>query len=142
MKKTILLIILLLPLNALAIEPFTLKKDQIKYAYDGDTFFIKCRIGLRCEKNKLGIRAMGLDTPEIRGKCPYEKSLAKKAKYLLVDLLEKSKVIIVTPQKKRPYGRYGRLIASVTFDGIEWADAMIKNGVGRPWKGRRENWCR
>lgn len=51
--------------NADSSNLFYVSQDDMLYVYDGDTFFIKCRAGLKCQEknNKLSIRVMGVDTP-------------------------------------------------------------------------------
>ncbi len=119
----------------------TLPIESIRYVYDGDTFFLECVEQFKCNKGKLGIRALELDTPEIRGECQFEKDMARAAKRHLVELKNNSKTITITPSPKRPYDRYNRLLASVSFDGVDWAESMIEAELGRVWTGSRGGWC-
>lgn len=128
--------------NALdASYSFVLPGEAVRYAYDGDTIYVNCLEGLRCTNGKLGIRALGMDTPEMRGKCRYEIELARNAKQHLVALMRSASVIVVTPNASRPYDKYGRLLAAVSFDGVDWAESIISAGLGRVWTGKRGGWC-
>ena len=119
----------------------TLPINQIKYTIDGDTFVINCVHQFKCVNGKLSIRALALDTPEMRGECQSETDRARAAKQFLVALKNKSTTITITPNAKRPYDRYNRLLASVKFDDIDWATAMIEASHGRVWNGSRGGWC-
>ena len=59
-----LLYVSLLVLCAFRLDANLINVDQtdIKYIYDGDTFFLVCP---DCPKGKLGFRVMGVDTPEL-----------------------------------------------------------------------------
>ena len=52
-------------------------KDRV--CYDGDTCYIIIK-ALPKKLEKMSIRILGIDTPEIRGKCSKEKELALKAR--------------------------------------------------------------
>jgi len=131
----------LMPFYAYSMEPFEISKSQIKYVYDGDTFYIKCIDGLRCNGGKLGIRALELDTPELRGECELEIVMARKAKQHLVALKDRASTIVINPNNKRPYDKYNRLLANVSFDNFDWNDYMIDRGLGREWTAKRGDWC-
>jgi len=127
--------------SAWALERFDIEQNQVKYVYDGDTFFIHCQPHLMCKNGKLGVRALGLDTPEMKGECESEKQLARLAKQLLVTLKNQSQTITIEYDPKRPYDKYDRLLAHVRFDQIDWTDVMITSNLGRVWTGKRGGWC-
>lgn len=140
--KTILPFFLLFAIgSASASESIQLPIDKIKYVYDGDTFMIECVEQFKCNNEKLSIRALALDTPEMKGECEYEKDMARAAKQHLVQLKNSADTFTITPNYKRPYDRYNRLLASVTFNGVDWAESMINSGLGRVWTGSRGGWC-
>lgn len=122
-------------------EPFVLDKSDIKYVYDGDSIYINCRPEYRCTKGKLGIRALALDTPEMKGECEEEIVTARLAKQHLVTLKNDAKRITVYPNGKRLYDKYGRLLASIKFDDRDWATSIIDSSLGRKWNGQRGGWC-
>ncbi len=42
----------------------------------------------------------------------------------------------------RAFDKFGRLLAQVKLeDGRYLAGVLIREGLGRPWTGRREPWC-
>ena len=72
----------------LAISSFTQAKPQygtvtvskVISVYDGDTFRVNIDSLPPIVGKNIRIRVNGIDTPEIRGKCLYEKNLALKAR--------------------------------------------------------------
>ena len=57
-----------------------LRDVSVASVYDGDTFKINlnCSLAVYCEK--VPVRVLGVDCPEIKGKTKREKALAQKAK--------------------------------------------------------------
>ena len=133
MKKIFVAILLVLSFSAFA-EPM---KFVGLRAYDGDT--IKTPIVALKGLPKLSIRVDGIDTPEIRGKCDYEKTQAIKARDRLNQLLEGE--VIVTPLGWDKYG--GRFIAVVQDkDGRNVSEILITEGLARPYQGEKKlPWC-
>jgi endonuclease YncB( thermonuclease family) len=111
-------------LCGLTCETTTLK------VWDGDTF--------RTTFPSQSIRISGIDAPEIKGKCGYERYMAQTAKYRLVKLLQSGEVRI----HYEGIDRYGRSLASVTVDGKDVGENLVADGLARVWSGRRESWCR
>jgi len=82
---------------------------------------------------------LGVDAPEIRGKCASEKLAARKAKQFTVQFLRAGRVVELRKIKR---GKYFRLLAEVYVDGKNLADALIKANVARPYDGgTRLGWC-
>ena len=92
--------------------------------YDGDTF-------------KATFRLQGVDTPELKGKCAYETSIAKKAKIFTEKFLKRKLVSIST------FGidKYGRVLAKVSSGEDDLGELLISEGLARKWRGKRESWC-
>jgi micrococcal nuclease len=83
---------------------------------------------------------LGLDTPEIHGKCKEEKELAQKAKKYVVDQISNDPMIL----KNIHYGKYaGRILADVELkNGHDLAQLLIRKGLGRQYLGgKRKSWC-
>lgn len=85
------------------------------------------------------IRIIGLDAPEIRGRCPLETALAQAARRRLDALVARGITL-------RPRGRdrYRRLLAvALDRQGRDVAQVLIAEGLARPYtgRGRREGWC-
>lgn len=110
----------------------TVKK--VVSVYDGDTF----RAILPNEPKDLPIRVRGVDTPEIKGQCSYEKDAALRARDFTKSLLRNAKVIQLSDVGE---DKYHRVLATVTIDGVDLANTLISEGFGRQWKGHREIWC-
>ena len=92
--------------------------------YDGDTFRATFRIA-------------NVDTPEIKGQCDFEVTLALKAKQFTDDFLHRGKVVIT----QTGTDRFGRVLVTVSRDGIDLGEALVDAGLAKPWRGRRERWC-
>jgi endonuclease YncB( thermonuclease family) len=100
---------------------------------DGDT--------IRSEEEH--IRLEGIDAAEIRhAKCEAERRLALLSKHRLEELLGSGSVDIRRNEHPRKPDRYGRTLAQVLVDGTDVGCVLIKEGYARPWRGRREDWCK
>jgi len=113
--------------------------SEVTSIYDADTFRVNIKdwpdvIGLR-----VPVRVLGVDAPEIKGKCQAEKDKAREAKQFTVESLRSAKVIELRNIKR---GKYFRLLADVFVDGNSLARALIKAGHGRAYDGsKRNDWC-
>lgn len=74
-------------------QSISLNQADIPYIYDADTFFVQCP---ECENGKRGVRVMGLDSLEIRGRCRAETVLARRAKQFAVEKIRLAKAREVT----------------------------------------------
>lgn len=94
--------------------------------YDGDTI-------------TASIRVENVDTPEIRGQCPRERTLARQARdFTAAWIAARAGELVIRASK---VDRYGRLVARVSAGGEDLGEALIAAGLARPWRGRRESWC-
>lgn len=130
----VLTIATLLPLSANA-----LKVSRVVSVYDGDTF----RVDIEGYPDVIGknmpIRIRGIDTPEIRGKCPEEKVLAKQARDFLRAKLAEAKEIELLDIDR---GKYFRLVASVKVDGQSVGGLLLSKGLARAYDGgKKQGWC-
>lgn len=105
---------------------------------DGDTF--KARISVWDNVDVVtAVRLRGIDTPEIKGKCPAEKALALTAKTRLTELLNTGPVTLL---RVEPDKYAGRVDADVTINGSSVAGILIQEGLARPYTGgARASWC-
>ena len=108
---------------------------KINRIYDGDTFYVtlaNCvKPDLVCKN--IGIRVMGVDTPEMKATSPREKELALQARkittYFLTDI-KNVKLINCQPDK------YFRIDCDVVNNqGQYLKDILIENKVGVPYDG-------
>lgn len=105
---------------------------------DGDSIEVRARVWLDLDVT-VQVRIRGIDAPELRGACPREKTLARKAKDGLSDLASgELKLANITHDK---FGR--RVDADVTNGaGVDLRAAMIAAGLARPYDGgKRGDWC-
>lgn len=113
--------------------------DEVRSIYDADTFHVTINDWPDIIGKSMSIRVLGVDAPEMRGKCQSEKLAARRAKQHTVELLRSAKVIELTNMK---CGKYFRILANVMIDGKSLADSLIKNGFARPYDGgKRGGWC-
>mgnify|MGYP001258322083 CR=1 FL=1 len=90
--------------------------------YDGDTITIASKLPYDASPLfRFSVRLNGIDTPEIKGKDDNEKSIAKKARDDLSNLILKKEVTLknVTTEK------YGRILAEVYLGDIHLNQWMI-----------------
>ncbi|QNQ40946.1 thermonuclease family protein [Brucella intermedia] len=102
---------------------------------DGDTFVF------RSER----IRIANIDAPEIgHPKCDAERRLGLVARQRLAALLSSGQVDIEKgdPKSGRARDRYGRTLATVYVEGVDVGSILIEEELARPWRGKREPWCR
>lgn len=106
---------------------------------DGDTLEVRVQIWLG-QDVITRVRMTGIDTPELRGKCPAEKAMAQAAKEMLARLVADGGVVL----RDVSYDKYGgRVLAVVsTRDGRNLAELLIAAGLARPYGGTaRAGWC-
>ena len=106
---------------------------------DGDTVGVRARIWLG-QDVEVRVRILDIDTPEMRGKCETERSLAIAARdRVRARVLGRS--VMLWDVK---YGKYaGRVTARITLaDGTDLAADLLENGFARPYDGgARGSWC-
>lgn len=106
---------------------------------DGDTFEARVHLwpGLDITTR---VRLRGIDAPELRARCPEERSKAEAARDALQVLLDQGEVGIsrVTLDK---YG--GRVVADASTSATpDVSAALLTAGLVRPYDGgRRRSWC-
>ncbi len=106
---------------------------------DGDTIVVRARIWLGHEV-ETRVRLAGIDAPELKGKCPRERSLARAARAFLAARLDGAPVLL----RDVRYGKFaGRVLARLetAADG-DIGKALLAAGLARPYEGRRRlSWC-
>lgn len=131
-------------LAALAASPALADaRVQVVSVYDGDTFTIDTQQGLFSQLPNFKVRVIGVDTPEIRGKCESERQHAVLVTMETRRLIAGSgNVVTLKNMKHDAYG--GRIDADVFLrDGRNLADVLIRFGHARPYDGKtkRRGWC-
>jgi endonuclease YncB( thermonuclease family) len=104
---------------------FEVGKKAFLSTYDGDTVKVKFRLA-------------GIDTPEIKGHCDFEKSLALKARDFTRAFITRSKKITFVTNG---VGRYGRPLVDIRSEHGFLNELLVSNGLARVYRGRRESWC-
>ena len=107
--------------------------------YDGDTFTFDALVwpGMFAHSS---VRVLGVDTPEMRGKCPDEIAKAHQAKAFVENALKMADKVELKNIQTDKYG--GRVEADVFIDGENLADILIRDNLGRPYHGeKRAGWC-
>ena len=106
---------------------------------DGDTIGVRARIWLG-QDVEIRVRILDIDTPELRGDCEKERSLALAAR----DQVVKQALGKQVQMWDIGYGKYaGRVTARITLpDGADLGADLINAGLARPYDGAaRGSWC-
>ena len=106
---------------------------------DGDTFKARVPVWQGVEI-VTSVRVNGIDAPELRGKCDFEKVKAEEATAALTYFLQTGKNVTLQNVKDDKYS--GRVVADVMVDGKNLATEMIQTGLVRNYSGgTRLGWC-
>jgi len=118
----------------------TVTVSKVISVYDGDTFRVNIDSLPPIVGKNIPIRVNGVDTPEIRGKCQYEKNLALKARDFVRAKLANAKEIKLTNLQR---GKYFRVVASVLVDGVSLEQELLDKKLAYSYDGGTKlNWCR
>ena len=127
------------PLSASATEYGNATVSEVRTIFDGDSFRVDINDWPDIISKSVPIRILGIDTPEMRGKCEQEKLLARQAKQHAVALLRAGRVIELTNIQR---GKYFRILANVIIDGESLGDSLLSSGLARAYDGgKRAGWC-
>ena len=141
MKKILLVAICIISFTVIKAnesESYTIEK--IISVYDGDTFRADIRGLPDIIGKNIAIRILGIDTPEIKGKCEEEKIVAIKARDFARKALFNAKTITLKNLKR---DKYFRLLADVYFDDIDLANALLVNNFAVKYSGKKKpSWCK
>ena len=111
-------------------------KTKVLSVYDGDTVTINFDLGFNVniiEKCRL----IGIDTPELRTKNKYEKTLGYKVRDYLRELILDKEVEVETHKE----GKWGRYLVDIYIDGIHVNQHLIDLNYARVYDGgTREKW--
>ena len=118
----------------------TVTVSKVISVYDGDTFRVNIASLPPIVGKNIPIRVNGVDTPEIRGKCQYEKNLALDARDFVRNKLANAKEIKLTNLQR---GKYFRVVASVLVDGVSLEQELLDKKLAYSYDGGTKlNWCR
>ena len=141
MKKLSLLFICFLGAFSVQAAPeyVTAIVSKVISVYDGDTFRVDIDSLPPIVGKNIPIRLNGVDTPEIRGKCQYEKDLAIKARDFVRNKLANAKEIRLTKLQR---GKYFRVVADVMIDGVSLEQELLDNELAYKYTGgKKSSWC-
>lgn len=98
---------------------------------DGDTLWL----------DGAKIRVADIDTPETHPpRCAREAELGRRATERLQALLNAGP-FSVEEAGDRDTDRYGRQLRVLTRKGDSLGDQLVREGLARPWEGKRRPWC-
>ena len=118
----------------------TVTVSKVISVYDGDTFRVNIDSLPPIVGKNIAIRVNGVDTPEIRGKCQYEKNLALEARDFVRSRLANAKEIKLTHLQR---GKYFRVVANVLVDGVSLEQELLDKELAYEYSGGRKlTWCR
>ena len=118
----------------------TVTVSKVISVYDGDTFRVNIDSLPPIVGKNIAIRVNGIDTPEIRGKCQYEKNLALDARDFVRNKLADAKEIKLTNLQR---GKYFRVVANVLVDGVSLEQELLDNKLAYRYDGGKKlSWCK
>ena len=113
--------------------------SKVISVYDGDTFRVDIDSLPPIVGKNIRIRLNGVDTPEIQGKCQYEKDLALIARDFVRNKLANAKEIKLTKLQR---GKYFRVVADVYLDGVSLEQELLENKLAYKYTGgKKSSWC-
>ena len=127
-------------LLAAGIAYSSLLNVQYVRAYDADTITVNIPQVHPLLGHNIGVRIMGIDAPEIRGKCLIEKEKALIARDYVRQIMKNAKNIDLIDVGR---DRYFRILARVQVDGIDLGNILVRKGyaVFYDGKSKRKDWC-
>jgi len=139
MKKMIGALLLTSAVSAQA-NPYDMVVTKVT---DGDTIRVDASSWVLPELgDTIGIRIMGIDTPEKggRAKCDAEAELGEKATEFAKSVIAVGDTVQVEVIKWDKFG--GRIDAVVLVDGQNFGQMQIDRGLAKPYDGgTKESWC-
>ena len=118
----------------------TVVVSNVISVYDGDTFRVNIGSLPPIVGKNIAIRLNGVDTPEIKGKCQYEKDLALEARDFVRNKLANAKEIKLTKIER---GKYFRVVARVLIDGVSLEQELLDHGLAYKYNGgKKSSWCK
>lgn len=106
--------------------------------HDGDTITVSIPDWPSVIGDKIEVRVLGVDTPEILGKCADEKLKAGIAKEFTANFIKDKQVLLKNIQRDK----YFRILADVYVGESSLSNELLKNGLARPYFGdTKSSWC-
>ena len=106
--------------------------------HDGDTLTVSIPDWPSIIGDNITVRVLGVDTPEILGKCANEKLKAGIAKEYTANFVKDKKVTLKNIQRDK----YFRILADVYVGEHSLSSELLKQGLARPYFGdTKSSWC-
>jgi endonuclease YncB( thermonuclease family) len=140
-KISLYLLVCFLSLNTYAAKQYgSVTVSKVISVYDGDTFRVNIDSLPPIVGKNIPVRLEGVDTPEINGKCQYEKDLALEARDFVRNKLSNAVEILLNDLQR---GKYFRIVAKVYIDGVSLEEELLQNGLAYQYNGgKKSNWCK
>ena len=145
MRRLIAALLTTLPLLAVADDYGSARVAEVTSIYDGDTFRANIEGWPAIIGERVPVRILGVDTPELRSRCPTEagkareKRLAREAKQFTVARLRGADEIVLEHLDR---GSFFRVLAYVRVDGESLGEALMAAGLAVPYvEGQDGVWC-
>ena len=140
-KISLYFLICFLSLNTYAAKQYgSVTVSKVISVYDGDTFRVNIDSLPPLIGKNIPVRLEGVDTPEINGKCQYEKDLALEARDFVRSKLSNAVEILLNDLQR---GKYFRIVAKVYIDGVSLEEELLQNGLAYQYNGgKKSNWCK
>ena len=106
--------------------------SRVVSIYDGDTFHVDIDGWPDIVGKNIGVRVLGIDTPEMKDKNPDKKAKAVAAKHLASDVIYCAEKITLRNLKR---DKYFRILADVECDGKNLAKIMLDSGLAVEYNG-------
>ena len=140
-KISLYLLVCFLSLNTYTTKQYgSVTVSKVISVYDGDTFRVNIDSLPPIVGKNIPVRLEGVDTPEINGKCQYEKDLALEARDFVRSKLSNAVEILLNDLQR---GKYFRIVAKVYIDGVSLEEELLQNGLAYQYNGgKKSNWCK
>ena len=133
--------------NAAEVIAGPVEADVVR-VIDGDTIVVDAHVWPDITV-RVAVRLAGMDAPELRGKCPAEKIMAREAKERVDLLIGEDRLLGDSRVRLNNIhlGKFaGRVVAIVRVQHpsvwMSLSDLMVQAGLARVYDGgRRESWC-
>ena len=123
-------------------EKFYGNFNDVEYIrnYDGDTVTFCIPDVHPIIGRNINVRVYGIDCPEIRGKCQYEKDRAIVCRDYVKLMCISAKRIDLRNTRR---GKYFRIVADVYLDNVNLSTKLIYNNFAVRYNGKckKKNWC-
>ena len=112
------------------VSPIT--EGQVVKVYDGDTLTIAAKMPYENSPLfRFHVRLDGIDTPEIKGKTPEEKALAKEARDAISTICMNKTVTLKNVKNEK----YGRILADVYCENVHLNEWLISQRYAVKYSG-------